>query len=213
MSRTQDRFYADTAHNGGHIHDGAVELGVLSSATAPVLTNNGANDFSWNRTAGGAETIHVFKGLDILRRITESYQSESAFQEGFNMGPPFVGRPPIAGFPLTPPSAAGPAKGFQVDDVYLVYRVGVAGLTSIALSLAEIKMGENAARVVTAIATTSNPPLGAQANDHVATFKVTAPAMIVDDFSDIQADFTIVMANTGTLRIYGIGWHGHFNYN
>lgn len=213
--RIEDRYYADTPHNGGHVFDGALELGITSSATLPVFSANGVNDYSINRTAGGAETIHIVKGLDILRRVIESYQGESAFQQQFNMGAPFLGRPPIQGFPLNPNTNVGnPKVGFQVDSVCVVYRVGVVALTSLALSLAEVKyIGENQAQTVVAIPTTGTPPLTVQANNHVAVFPVTTPGFILDPFSDVQADFTFVMANTGTLRVYGIGWFGHFNYN
>lgn len=214
MSRTTDRFYADVAHAGGLIKKGAIELAVISTATAPTLTRNAANDYSLNRIAGGVETIQIVAGVDSVRRLIESYQAQGAFQEAFNMAPPAPGRPPFTGVTqFATPTQAGPPKGIQVDDVYIVYRVGIVGLTSLALSFAEIKFGENVAVAPTVIPTTGVPLITTQAQNHVATFPVTAPGFIVDDLSDLQAEFTIVMANTGTLRVYAVGFHTHFNYD
>lgn len=215
MSRNQGAIFSDTSHNGGLIFWSAMDIAAFAAA-APVLTRNGANDVSFNRTAAGAETIQFVKGLDCVRRLIESYQAEGAFQEQFNLANPTIGRQPLSGATnpqFVTPTTAGPGKGFQVDDIFIVYRVGVVGLTSLALSFAEIKFGENLAQAPIAIATTGVPLLTTQANNHVATFKVTVPIFITDDTSDLQAEFAIVMANTGTLRVYGIGMHGHFNYN
>jgi len=214
MTRVADRLYADVAHNGGHTFYGAEEESVFSSATAPVLTRNAANDVSFNRTAGAAETIQFVKGIDLPRRIIESYQAEQAFQEQFNMAPPAPGRPPYSGVTqLVTPTQAGPSKGIQVDNIYVVYRVGVVGLTSITMRFVKNVYGENVAFSPSAIATTGTPPLGTQANNHTATFTVTTPTMVVDDLSQLQIEVEFVMANTGTLRFYGVGIHYHFNYN
>lgn len=213
MSRTSDRFYADKPHNGGWLFFGAPQL--ISSSANLAMARNAQFDWSFNRTAAGAETYQVVWNCSNLRRIIESYQAESAFQEPFNMGPPVPGRPPFTGFTqMTPPSAAGPAKGIQVDDVAVVYQVGVAALTAASLALAEAKYANGVANVFTAQALNAAAlPLAAAANPYQVTRAVLTPSMIVDDLSDLIAEFAFTMQNTGTIRVYGIGVHCHFNYD
>lgn len=213
MSRTQDRFYADKPHNGGWLFFGAPQL--IASSANLVMTRNAQFDWSFNRVSAGAETYQVVWNCSNLRRIIESYQVEGAFQEPFAVGPPLAGRPPYTGFgPLTPPATAGPAKGIQIDDVAAVYQVGVAGLTAASLALAEAKYANAVANSFVAQPLNALAlPLIVQATPYVVTRAVLAPSMIVDDLSDLVAEFAFTMANTGTIRVYGIGVHCHFNYD
>lgn len=213
MPRFAERLYCDKAHNGGWIFNGATKIHNTSANLA--LARNAQFDFSLNRVAAGAETYQVLWDGSGLRRIIESYQAEGAFQEQFNLGTPGVGSPPFTGISqFTTPTTAGPAKGIQIDNIVVVYQVGVVALTAASLAFAEAKYSNNVANVFTAIPIDATAlPLLVQANPYVVTRAVTTPTMIVDDLSDLEIEFAFTMANTGTIRVYGIGVHCHFNFN
>ena len=48
---------------------------------------------------------------------------------------------------------------------------------------------------------------------YTVTTPVTTPAMQVTDLSNVTIELTLVMATTGTLRVYGMGCHYSINVN
>jgi hypothetical protein len=216
MSRTQGAFYSDVAHNGGLIHANALALQSINQAGTGALAfaRNAAGDYQLTVPTGGTSRIVMSFGDNSLRRLIESYQTERAFQEPFNMGPPVPGRPPFTGFTqMTPPTQAGPPKGIQIDDVYLIYGVtGGANLTSVTPSLNKTVYAEGVAPVVTNIPLNGAALLTQTATQHIAIFTVAAPSFVVDDLSDLSIEWTIVVG-AGTAIVKGAGAHCHFNYN
>lgn len=216
MSRTQDRFYADNPHAGGLIHVGALGLASINNAGTGSLAfaRNAAGNYQLTLPTGQTLRIVLSFGDNALRRVVESYQSERAFQQQFNMAPPAPGRPPFTGVSqLTTPTQAGPSKGIQIDDVYLIYGVtGGADLTSVTPSLNKTVYAEGVAPVVTNIPLNGAALLTQTATQHIATFTVAAPGFVVDDLSDLSVEWTIVTAG-GTANVRGAGAHVHFNYN
>lgn len=215
--------YCDTPHAGGwFIHD-AFNLNTLSGQLL-LLTRNALGDYSLNRTAAGAENYNVVFGFDDLKRLIEavppSAGSPLPFQEQFGTaagGPGFPatrGFPPFAGASQLTPPTAWPPKGVQITDCTVIYQVGVAALTAASLSLNRTVFANNVANAVT------NLPLGGsalslptQANPYVAVLPVTTPVFETADLSDLTLEFAFTMANTGTIRVYGLGMHLLFNYN
>ena len=220
MSRTEDRFYADRAHNGGLIHVDAGSVPVFRNDTGALLgaTRQAGPPivYTVSLTASQACDVVLNFGDAVLRRLIESYQAEGAFQEQFNMAPPTPGRPPFTGInELVVPSQAGPPKGIQVDSIYVVYTVITNSLASIVALLNEYVYTDGATPVVTNFPVTAvSAPLTAttSTNVHVATFNVTTPSFVVDDFSNLQARFTITPGAGGSL-IHAVGAHVHFNYD
>jgi hypothetical protein len=95
-----------------------------------------------------------------------------------------------------------------------MYQVGVAALTAATLAMAEAKFTNAGANVFTVQAlNVAALPLVAAATPYVQTRPALAPAPISDDLSDLIIEFAFTMANTGTIRVYGIGVHCHFNFD
>jgi hypothetical protein len=232
MAHQTDKFYADTPHGGGWVFFDAVDIFpamLAGTQTANlVLTRNALGDYSLNRTAGGAETYQIVAPIGTkLHRLLESQtmqipgQSGTPFSGSQYIGPgtgpgpvPLPGFPPFTATALGTIPTAFPAKGIQITDVAVVYLVGVAGLTSAALSLNQTVFVKNVANVINnfPIAATALP-LVTQANPYVAVRAVTTPLFNNTDLSDMTLEFSPVMANTGTIRIYGLGIHVNFNYD
>lgn len=161
------------------------------------LTRNGKGDWSLNRTAAGAETYNVRLAPAELLRLGEVYYGQ-----------------------WPSPGPAAPDKGIQISDFFIVYSVGVVALTSATLRLGKTVFSKTAGGAAftqtdivaaTGIATTTTPAAGQPQYAVVA-----GPSPLVfskDDLGLVEIEAVIVMANTGTLRIYGMGFHANFNYN
>lgn len=220
--RTQGAFFADTAHNGGWLFMDAQEIGPNFSANL-AYTRNALADYSLNRVSAGAETYNIVANLSSALRKLTAYPGINGmpFQEQFGTAAGAAGYPAgAAGLPpftgnteLTPPTAPTP-KGIQITDVAAVYQVGVAALTSASLSLNRTTFSNNVANAIVNIPISATAlSLGTQANPYVAVRAVTAPVFEVTDLSDVTLELAIVMQNTGTLRVYGLGFHVNYNFN
>lgn len=221
--RTQGAFYADTPHSGGFVWYDAVHLAPYSANL--VLTRNALGDYSLNRTAAGAETYTPGVGLALLKRL-QVYPGVNGmpFQEQFGTAAGAAGYPAgAAGLPpftgatqLTQPTTE-PPKGIEIVDVVAVYSVGVANLTAASLALERTTFANNVALAKTAVAIDATAlPLtsaGDATGPYVVTRAVTTPAFEVTDLSDIYLELSVTMANTGTIKIYGLGAHVQFNYD
>lgn len=221
MPNSQKPLYSETPHNGGWIWMPASQVEFTLNGANPLLfTRNAVGDYSWNRTAGGAETYAIVCGLTALKRLLETVDNQefagSALLQPSAAGPKggAFGAPPFTGIGQITPSAVAQSKGLRITDVVVAYQVGVAALTSAALSFNKTVFSNGAALVVTNIPISAAAlPLTTAATPFVQTRAVTAPGVIIDDLSDLNAELLVVMQNTGTFRFYGIGFHCQFNYN
>lgn len=214
MTRVADRFYADAVHTGGLIFIGATQLTNIGSIADAVLTRNAQGDYSLDRTAGAAETLRfaaVFPNL--FRPVNEPVDLQEQFG-GANGPIPVEGRPPYLDATQLVPPTSWRAAGIRIEDVVVVYEVGVAALTSAALVLDRTAYVDVVAPAVTSIpisATALN--LTTNANPHLETRAVTTPTLFENNNEVQIAEFEAVMAITGTLKVHGIGIHVSFNYN
>jgi hypothetical protein len=212
--RTQGAFYADTAHTGGWFFVSPFDTAQYSANL--VLTRNALGDYSLNRTAAGAETYYVTANLGAVKRL-QVYPGLNGmpYQEQFSGYPAgAAGLPPFSGATQLTPATTVPAKGVQVTDVVVVYQVGVVALTSATLSLNRTSFANAAAKTITNVPISATAlTLTANANPYVAVRAVTTPVFETADLSDLVLEFSPVMANTGTLRVYGLGFHLNFNCN
>src|SRR6516165_7040769 len=138
MPRTPGRWNADSPQAGGFRFIDATQMKVDSAN--PVFTRNALGDYSLNRTAAGAETYHFVAsfGDEVTRTLQTGadFKADTQEQFGGTYGPKDVpGVPPYTwggSGPapwLTPPTQGTP-KGIRPKDLWLVYNVGVLGLTS-----------------------------------------------------------------------------------
>lgn len=220
MSRTQSALYSDIPHQGGWHWAPITDLTVFSANL--VMTRNALGDYSLNRTAAGAETYQLVANLGVLKRLIEVPTAPMPFQEQFGAasgGPSqwpagSQGLPPYTGATQLNPPTAQPAKGVRVTDVAAVYLVGVAALTAASLSLNSVVYVNNVANAITNIPINATAlPLATQANPYVVTRAVTTPLFATSDLSDYYLELSVTLQNTGTIRLYGLGFHCDFNYN
>jgi hypothetical protein len=161
-----------------------------------VLTRNAKGDWSLNRTAAGAETYNCRVNIsENVLRLGEIY----------NLG---VG-PQGAKYPKPP------NKGILVTDIFAIYTVGVVNLTTATLRLGKSVFANNVALAQTDVQAATGIATVVQANPYVQTVAVPAGSQLwaIDDTSQWEIEVQFVMANTGTLRVYGIGCHISFNWN
>lgn len=197
---------------GGRLMSGAphvdgllfADAGVLSKDSANlVLTRNAAGDWSLNRTAAGAETYNVrctLGDMGAVYRIGEKYE---------------------LGLFAGDPTTVGPPKGIAVSDFFVIYSNTVVGLTSGTIRLGKTVFANLAAggaftqtdlvtaqALATAVTPAANQP---RIQDFLTIGSI--PVFHVDDLGMVEIEAQFVMANTGTLRVYGLGAHINFNYN
>ena len=218
--RTAGAFYADSSHQGGWFFYDALNLFPFNTQLL-LMTRNALGDYSLNRTAAGAETYQLVLSLADLKRLIEVPTPPLPFQEEFGTAAGTPGYPaPAPGFPpfagasqLTVPTGM-PPKGIQITDCVVIYLVGVVALTSASLSLNRTVFANNVANSITNVPISSTAlSLATQANPYVVRLPVTTPVFENTDLSDITLEFAFVMANTGTIRAYGLGLHASFNYD
>ena len=221
----RDTIFEHPAFNNFPINPGSVQGGRLMSSgphvdglymAAPeilakdsanlALTRNGVGDWSLNRTAAGAETYNVRTTLGQILRIGEQY----------NLGL-FPGTNQTTG-----PNA--PDKGLAVLDFFAIYSVGVVALTTATLRLGKTVFSKTAGGAAftqtnlvaaTGIQTATTPAAGQPVYQNVAFQNNSSGTPLVfhkDDLGLIEVEAVFVMANTGTLRVYGLGCHAFFNY-
>lgn len=230
--QTKGAFFADTPHGGGWLWYSALnQFGIFSGGVISanlVMTRNALGDYSFNRTAAGAETYVAVIDLAEMKRLQvypetalgATPASNLPFQEQFGAAAGTAGYPaPAAGIPpftganqLVAPTTV-PPKGIRINNIIAVYQVGVVALTSASVTIQRTVYANNVANSITAIAATGTAPTATQANPYVFTEAVTTPVFEVADLSALSIEFNFVMANTGTIRVYGMGVHLDFNYD
>src|SRR5579864_206429 len=224
MSGTQGNFVSDVPFAGGWIIYSAIDL--TSFSPNLVLTRNALGDYSLNRAAAGAETYPAVIGINgAIKRLTVYPQLSSLpFLQQFGTGAGTAGYPKgAAGIPpftgssqFTPPTGP-PPKGVRITDVCAVYQVGVVNLTAASLSLNRTAYANNVANSITnvPIAATALPltAAGDATGPYFVKRAVTTPVFETVDQSDLLLELSVTLANTGTIRIYALGFHLDFNYN
>lgn len=192
------------------------------------LVRNALGDVSLNNAAG-VSTVQLYMDLADVKRPYFTFPTQpgqgtvptsNEFQEIFGTaaggpGNPFSGgQTPVKstqfGTPFFP-------WGVAVVNIFAVYSVITAALTTCTLGLNRAIFTENAAFTnnaviaATAIATTTTTGAG---TPHVQT--VAAPTPLVfeaDDISNISVEMTITTAATSAVRVYGIGMHVAVEYS
>jgi len=196
------RLMSSVPHTDGLIMVGTNDIDVDSANL--VKTRNGKGDWSFNRTAAGAETYNCRITLDQLLRTGETYIYDLFGQDS---------------------KVAAPDKGIAVADFFVIYSDTVVPLTTATLRLGKTVFSKTAGGAAftqtdlvaaTGIQTAVTPAVGQPTFQSVAFQNNTSGTPVVfhkDDLGLIEIEAQFVMANTGTLRVYGLGAHFFFNYN
>lgn len=180
--------------------DGLVMLSSNSqlSSSNLVLTRTGNGNWSWQRTAAGAESYFIRGLCDDITRKGETYNL-GGFGSGQNV-------------------SAGP-KGIAIIDAFVIMNIGVVPLTSATLRVGKTVYpaagAAAAAPVQTDLVAATAIPTATNAGGTFLTnlVPVASPAFTVDDIGLLEVELSFTMANTGTVAIAGLGFHCWFNYD
>lgn len=191
------RLLSDMPHVDGMLFASISDM--ESNSTNLVATRNGVGDWSLNRTAAGAETYFVRSNLSEMQLVRTG---ESQIIDNVIEGP------------------AQPDKGIQVLSMFAVMNIGVVSLTSATLrfgqSVYPLPGAASAAIVQTDIqAATALGTLTATTAGQYLTqsVPVASPVFNKASLTQYEIELSVVMANTGTIRIVGIGAFVNFNFN
>lgn len=153
------------------------QCGITTDSLALALTRNAAGDYSHNGTANGVENIFIFASVPAFLRTTSN-------------------------------------KGYKLSTVKAVYEVGVVDATTITLALNQTGFAHDTAHAIAAHGGTlsfdANHDTNAErvasaagSNPHVLTCTLGTPAFNNTSLVVVNADLTLVLANTGTFKFYG----------
>ncbi len=199
------RLMSSSPHTDGMVMVSAWDC--APSSTNLVLTRNAEYDWSLNRTAAAAESyyVRVNAGEFAFQRLGEQY---------------ILSLFPDLGNKTSSPQA--PPKGLMITDIFAVLNVGVVALTSATLRLSKVAYplegAASAAPVGTdIIAPTALGNLGVNTAGQYLTQYVAVPAASQQfntaDISQTEIELAFTLANTGTIRVAGLGFHFNFNFN
>jgi hypothetical protein len=180
-----------------HVDGLLMKAGLQSSSANLALTRNGKGDWSYNRTAAGAEPYFLRTTISDMLRTGEIYH-----YGGFHDQPP----------------AAGP-KGIAILNFFAILNIGVVALTAATLRLGKsvypISGAAAAAPVQTDLVAATALATATNAANAYLLGQVAGPSPTVfsiDDLGLIEIELAITMANTGTVQVAGLGAHCQFNY-
>jgi hypothetical protein len=106
-------------------------------------------------------------------------------------------------------------KGIQFDSVDVIYTVVGAALSAATIGLTNTVFANNVAPVVSNLITlgANGLPTLTQAQPYVKNVAVTTPAMIVTPDSEVVLNLNFTTQGSGSLLIYGVVFHCHYNFN
>lgn len=214
---------------GGMLFYGAMNLNLpfAQAGTAAgqyAWTRNGVGDYSLNNAAG-VSTVQIVAQIADYKRPYFTFPAfpgqgtvlnSNEFQEAFGTTPTVAGGTgpgnPFSGGQLgTQFGTATLPWGLAVIDVFAVYSVQTATLTTATLGLNRAVYTENVAFTNTAVlaATGISTALTSAAGaPHVQTVALAQPlAYEVNNFADLSIEFLITTQATSAVRVYGLGMH------
>jgi hypothetical protein len=212
---------------GGLLFYSAANLNLPTASTGAAagnygLVRNALGDVSLNNVAGAATVQFWLDVADLKRPVPflsfppvgmGTVPVSNEFQEVFGTAAGGPGNPWGPGFSGTP---AVP-WGLAIVDVFAVYSVVTAALTSCTIGVNRATFVENTAftntayLAATAIATTTTT---SATTPHVS--KVTLPQPLVFesfDNSNISIELVVQAAATSAVRVYGMGAHVAVEYS
>lgn len=191
------RIFSSTPHQDGLMFIGVNDINTDSALLLRTRVAKGV--WGFNRTAAGAETYN-FQGT-----------SDNIFRTGEAQTNGNFGASALVASAFTSP------KGIGVKDFFAVYQVGVVPLTTATLRLGKTVYSATIAQVQTDIIAATGVPTAVSAPANPLTQIVQVPfatrVMSIDDLALTEVELQVVMANTGTLSVIGLGFHVAFNYD
>jgi hypothetical protein len=141
-------------------------------------------------------------------------------------GDPFSGLTP--GSPTATPTATLPTPqfgtppipwGIAFKDIFVVYSVQTASLTSATVSLIRVTFSNNVAYASSIVVPTTQLTLPLTATTSALTPYVQVTSLVQPinyeaiDYSNLNLTFTVATAATSAVRLYGMGYHAILTYS
>lgn len=195
LTPTGGRLMSSAPHTDGLILIGAQDL--ERDTANLVLTRNGKDDWSLNRTATAAsETFNISASLDYLLRTGEKYYFDQFGQDN---------------------KVSAPAKGMAVIDFFAIYKSSAVALTSATLRLGKLvystdTTGATAPTQTDLVAATAISTVNSAQYRYQAV-AVPTPAMHVDNLGLVRIELVVTMPINAVLIVAGLGCHCNFNFN
>lgn len=191
------------------------------------LVRNALGDVSLNNSAG-VSTVQIEAPLEDFKRPYITFPAfpgqgtvvlGNEFQEAFGTTPATAGATG-PGNPFSGPSFGGTPSfpwGVAIVDVFAVYSVQTATLTTATLGVNRATYTENVAFTNTAVlaATAISTALTTGAGTpHVQKVSLAQPLVFEsNDISDISIEMVITTQGTSAVRVYGLGFHCALEYS
>jgi hypothetical protein len=226
---------------GGLIFYGAENLNFPSANNG-----GGAGQYNWVQNADGTLTLNNTAGVSTVTfqmGIAEVKRPYFIFPTQPGQGTILVTNEFNEAFGTTPatPGAAGPGNpfsgiasgsnanqttqfgspqmpfGLALVDVFAVYSVQTAGLTTATLAVNRLRYAENTAVTIDAVLAATGVALTtttSASTPHVQKVSLAQPLIFEQaDFSNLAVSFLITTAATSAVRVYGIGAHVAVEYS
>lgn len=216
---------------GGMLFYGAENLNLPSTQQGVA-----AGQYSWVRNAdgtltlnnaAGVGTVNIQMGLADLKRPFINFPAfpgqgnalllSNELQEAFGTAAGGPGNPIGPGFPGANTGTPAIPWGLAVVDVFAVYSVQTAALTTATLALTRNTFVENVAVAQTNVLAATGIALtttGAANAYHVQKVTLAQPLIYESvDFSNLVLELLITTAATSAVRVAGLGMHLAVEYS
>lgn len=182
-------------------------------------TRNALGDYSLNNVAGVATTQIIAQIADYKRPYITfpafpgqgTVLTSNEFNEAFGTAAGGPGNPISGGQSGTQFGTPAFPYGLAIIDIFAIYSVLTATLTTCTIGLNRASYTENVAFTNTAVQAAtgiSTALTGAAANPHVQKVTLAQPLTFEStDFADLSIELLITTQATSAVRVYGLGAH------
>lgn len=209
---------------GAMLFYGAMNLNLPSSEQGAGAgqwqwTRNALGDYSLNNVAGVA-TSHILAQIADYKRPYVTFPAfpgqgtvlvSNEFNEAFGTAAGGPGNPISGGATGTQFGTPAFPYGLAIIDIFAIYSVLTATLTTCTIGLNRASYTENVAFTNTAVQAAtgiSTALTGAAGSPHVQKVTLTQPLSFEStDISDLSIELLITTQGTSAVRVYGLGCH------
>lgn len=213
---------------------GLTVLGYTTYTTASIAAGNSVSipvKNSANFTVGRtlvvdtvASTVQEFSVITsipdathiVVNAIANSHSSGIIVQENAFTTPAGVtGPPPFSGTSSLVPVTAPRPKGITFKEIYPVYAIAGAALTTNTIGLTKTVFSNNVAPAVTSLLTNAANGLATATNaqPYITPIQIPSPAFQISRFAEYILEWNVTTPGGGTAELFGVFIDVGFNFN